>query len=527
MNKAPLVSVVTPIYRPRIGHLKTCIKSVLSQTKDDWQLVLVDDASKDPKIDALLASYATDPRIIVHRRTENGGIVTASNDALNLAEGRLVAFLDNDDVLAKTAIAELAHYAKMYPKAEVFYSDRAHIKANGSKSKMPSFLKPDWSPERFRANMYLAHLTVVNREAALAVGGFRKEYEGSQDHDLVLRIVERGKPVIHVPKVLYKWRETESSTASNADAKPYAREAGLRAVTDHCRRMGITCKPEHGKAPGWYVLNRTPDPGTKVSIVIPTRGSRGVIFGEERCLVVEAVRSVVRHAYVAEYEFVVVYDADGDLKYLDDVVEVGNGRVRLVPFHGEFNFSTKVNVGALHATGNVILLLNDDVQAVSPNWLDHLTALALDPEVGTVGAKLLFENGLVQHGGIGVKGPWNVFNADRHAPNNGGYFGSLIADHEVVGVTAACLAIRTELYFELGGFCEDFPNSYNDVDFSFKALLEGYRNIAANSIELYHFESMTRDSAVNVSDHSAIFGRWRKVFMYDPYLRGISMPIKR
>ncbi len=524
---APFVSIVTPIYRPRIGHLKTCIKSVLSQTKNDWQLVLVDDASKDPKIDALLASYATDPRIIVHRRTENGGIVAASNDALNLAEGRLVAFLDNDDVLAKTAIAELAHYAKMYPKAEVFYSDRAHIKANGSKSKMPPFLKPDWSPERFRANMYLAHLTVVNREAAIAVGGFRKEYEGSQDHDLVLRIVERGKPVIHVPKVLYKWRETESSTASNADAKPYAREAGLRAVTDHCRRMGITCKPEHGKAPGWYVLNRTPDPGTKVSIVIPTRGSRGVIFGEERCLVVEAVRSVVRHAYVAEYEFVVVYDADGDLKYLDDVVEVGNGRVRLVPFHGEFNFSTKVNVGALHATGNVILLLNDDVQAVSPNWLDHLTALALDPEVGTVGAKLLFENGLVQHGGIGVKGPWNVFNADRHAPNNGGYFGSLIADHEVVGVTAACLAIRTELYFELGGFCEDFPNSYNDVDFSFKALLEGYRNIAANSIELYHFESMTRDSAVSVQDHSSIFGRWRKVFMYDPYLRGISMPIKR
>ncbi len=517
-----LVSIITPVFRPRLDHLRACIDSVLQQTDPGWQLVLVDDASGDPVLTRVLESYADDPRVVLRTRAENGGIVAATNTALELATGKLIAFLDNDGVLAPEAISSVRRHHAANPTAEILYSDRGHIDEAGRPAGR-HFRKPDWSPERLRGNMYLAHLTVVSRAAAEEVGGMRPDFEGSQDHDLVLRISERGYPVVHIPEILYFWRTVEGSTASDPDAKPYASTASVRAVAEHCDRLGIEASVGESVNAGFYVLRRRPPRGTRVSILIPTAGTRREVFGSERCLVVEAIRSIVGHTYEVDFEILVVHDRGDRVDYLEDAVRAGAGRVRLIAYDEPFNFSRKVNLGALHAAGDVLLLLNDDTEVIDPQWLDHLASLALEPGVGAVGAKLLYENRTVQHAGISVVPPGGMANVGQGAPDHGGHFGSFLVDHEVVAVTGACLAVRTTTFVSLGGLSEEFAGSFNDVDFCFKARQAGYRNISANSVRLYHFESLSRDPTVTDHEHATMLGRWRHQLKSDPYLRRVGV----
>ena len=525
MSTAPIVSILTPVYRPDMGHFKACVDSVVDQTSTEWELILIDDASEDADLSDFLKQCAGHPQIVVVQRAENGGIVAASNDALRAADGKLVAFLDHDDMLAPTAIEQVVLASQANPTAEVLYSDRGHIDEEGKRVGR-DFLKPRWSPERLRANMYIAHLTALNREAALDVGGFHAEFEGSQDHDLVLRVTERGRPVVHIPEVLYLWRMSARSTAADPDTKPYARTNGAFAVQEHCKRTGIDATVVQGAAAGWYELERRPARGLTASIIIPTYGSHATIRGKDLCMVVEAVRSVAKHAYAVSYEFVVVYDDRPgiDLDYLEDLAEIAGDRLKPVRFTEPFNFSRKVNVGAIHASGDVLVLLNDDTEVITPDWLDHLCSLATEPGVGVAGPKLLLENGWVQHGGIGLVHGDVIVNVDNRQANDGGYFGALVSDHEVMAVTGACLAVRSDLYREVGGFSEDFAGSFNDVDFCFKLLNSGYRNIAANTIEMYHYESLTRDPQVKPSEHDNLYGRWYWFMQHDPYLREQSPP---
>ncbi len=518
-DELPLISIVTPVYRTPPEYLRDCVDSVLAQTGNNWELIVIDDGSDDPDLTELLEAYAeADSRILLYVRDRNGGIVEASNDGLRLANGEYIVFLDHDDLLTKSAISVVTKAVRANPAAEILYSDRRHVNAQGKRTG-PDFFKPDWSPERFRSNMYIAHLTVVKRSAALEVGAFDPEFEGSQDHDLLLRISERGNPVIHIRLPLYQWRASENSTALDPDAKPYAAVNGLKAVAAHCERMGIRAKPEHAERPGFYVLNRTPEPGSKVTIIVPTCGTHANVLGEDRCLVVGAVTSVSAHEYVADYEIVVVYDKRGDLSYLDDVVEAGKGRVRLLEYAEPFNFSRKCNVAAIRSDADVVLLLNDDIEVISPNWLDHMCALAMEPDVGAVGLKLYFENGLLQHAGLGTS-LGNAFANGWGTPDQGGHFSSTIIDHEVIGVTGACMAVRRDVYLEVGGFCEDYAGSFNDVDFSFKMLRAGYRNIAANSLSMYHFESLSRDPAITFNEESTLLSRWKYLGQEDRFTRG-------
>lgn len=498
---------------------------MVDQTSSDWELVLVDDASGDADLSRLLADYACHPQVTVVERSANGGIVAASNEALNTATGRFVAFLDHDDLLVPTSVERVVQTVQANPTAEVLYSDRGHVDEQGRAAGV-DFLKPRWSPERFRSNMYLAHLTVLSREAALAVGGFLQEFEGSQDHDLVLRVTERGKPVIHIPEVLYLWRMSARSTAADPDAKPYARINGAKAVQAHCDRQGIDATVVQGKSAGWYELERRPREGLMASIIIPTYGSRATIRGEDVCMAVEAVRSVVEHTYRVDYELVVVYDDRPgiDLSYLDDLAAIAGDRLKTVRFTEPFNFARKANLGAINSTGDVLVLLNDDTEVITPDWLDHLCSLATEPGVGAVGVKLLFENGWVQHGGVGLAKPGVIVNVDNRRSNDGGYFGTLVSDHEVMAATAACLAVRADLYREVGGFSEIYAGSFNDVDFCFKLLTAGYRNIAANTVEMYHYESLTRDPTVQPVEHDNLYGRWHWLMQRDPYLRMQSPP---
>lgn len=520
------LSFMTPVYRPDLAHFTACAASVLGQTVSDWEWVIVDDGSHQPELSRYLADLRTDSRITVVTREENGGIVAASNDGLHRATGNVVALLDQDDVLAPQAASRVLETFAANPDATIIYSDRGHIDGDGQPTGR-DFLKPQWSPVRLTGNMYLAHLTVLNRDSALAVGGFRTEFEGSQDHDLVLRMSELPGRVIHIPEVLYYWRMTPQSTAANADAKPYARTAGVRAVQEHLDRTGQKATASESWAPGFYRVTRTP-PDVTASIVIPTMGSRARVWDQDRCLVAEAVASVCAQNYHVDYEIVVVYDdRDGlNLAYLDDLRQTAGDRLRLVRFDRPFNFSEKINAGVLASVGEVIVILNDDIQVKTPTWLDDMVALAVLPGVGAVGVKLILEDGRIQHSALQVAPPADIHNADfGHDPSYGGYYGSLVVDHEVVGVTGACLAVKRSTFLEVGGFPEQLESSFNDVDFCFRLLDHGYRNVAAMGVELFHFESLSRDPTVNLDDFVKLRAFWLHRLAVDPYLRGRSKPI--
>ena len=512
-RRTPRVSIIVPVFRPEPRFLRLAIQSVLQQTMSDWQLILVDDASASPSVTDVLEWAASDPRVDLVTLPQNLGISGASNAGLALVDAPLLGLLDHDDMLEPDALAEVVSAAQRHPDAEIIYSDRDAVSAGGIPTE--TFLKPDWSPERLRANMYIAHLTVVGTNAAREVGGFDSRYDGAQDHDLVLRISERGRPGVHIPRVLYHWRQLPNSTALDPAAKPYAADRGRAAVQAHLDRTGHAGAVVHSPYAGTYLVNREPSP-CLASIVIPTRGSRRRVAGVDRVLVAQAARSIVAHRYVVDYEVVVVHDSDSDPGYLSELASILGDRLRVVDFGEPFNFSAKVNRGVEAARGEYVVLLNDDVEVISPGWLDQLVALAQYPDVGAVGAKLTFEDGMVQHAGHCFQ-RGQVLHIGMGLPDGPGPFASNVMDREVIGVTAACLAQRREVWERVGGLDETLPNNFNDVDFCWRIREAGYRVVQANSVRLVHHESQTRQSTVQDWEARRIIARIGDQLSHDPF----------
>jgi len=289
------LSVLTPVYEPPIAALRAAIGSVRAQDFEDWELILVDDRSPSDEVRAVLReAAAADRRITVLEREVNGGIVAASNDAIEAAAGEFFVLLDNDDLLARGALAHVARTLASDPTIDYVYSDEDKISPTGEHYE--EFRKPDWSPERLRGQMYTSHLSVLRGSLVREVGGFHEGFDGSQDHDLVLRVTERARRVVHIPHVLYHWRVVPGSAAGDVNAKPYAWVAGRKAVQAHMDRLGLPAKVDFGSLPGTYTVHREASSDHLVSIVIPTRGSSGIVWGAERVFVVEAVRSVLDKA---------------------------------------------------------------------------------------------------------------------------------------------------------------------------------------------------------------------------------------
>ena len=508
-------SVLTPVYAPAPDVLRATVESVLAQTFGDWELVLVDDCSPDPVTGALLAELAArDSRIVVETRTENGGIAAASQTALERAQGDFVALLDHDDLLTPNALATVAAALDAAPDADYLYSDEDKIN-NGVY--FDPFRKPRWSPERLRGQMYTAHLSVIRTSLAREVGGFRPGFDGSQDHDLVLRVTERARQIVHVPEILYHWRVVPGSAAGDPLAKDYAWDAGLRAVREHLERIGMDATAELGPLPGTYRIERRLPAERRVSIVIPTRGSTGMTWGQRRVFVVEAVRSALARTRHRNLEFVVVADTDTPQTVLDDLAAVAGEHLVLVPYDEPFNFSRKCNVGFLAATGDVVVMLNDDVEVISDNWLENLCAPLEDPAVGLTGAKLFYGDGSVQHGG-------HLYDRNEFshaflgaAPDSTIAFSALHVDREASGVTAACAALRRDTFERVGGFCEELPGNFNDVDFCFKIGHAGLRIVWLAHVELFHFESQSREPTVQKWEYQKVVDRWG-TYAVDPYL---------
>ena len=514
----PLFSVLTPVYDTPADVLSAMLRSVRGQSFTDWELCLVDDCSTETHVGEVLASAEReDARIRVVRREENGGIVAASNDALAMAQGEFVALLDHDDELHPKALARVAAAIETSPEADYIYTDEDKIDRTGRPS--GPFFKPGWSPERMRTQMYTCHLSVLRRGLVEEVGGFGSEFEGSQDWDLVLKVTERARQVVHVPEVLYHWRTLETSTAgSGEEAKPWAFEAGTRAVQAHCERIGLPAEVERDlDVPGVYHLLPRLRREPLVSIVIPTAGGSREVRFQEVVLIEHCLRSIVETSTYENYEIVCVCDGGIEPGLFERLRRIAGDRLRIVPFEEPFNFSAKVNRGVVHSSGGRVLLLNDDMEVVTPDWIERMVMYLELEQLGAVGARLITEDGRPQHVGILFENggyPGHIYHG--FSPGFRGYSNNVLVAQNYLAVTAACLMTTREAFDEVGGFSTLFPNNYNDMDFCLKLRTTGRRVAYDPDTILYHFESSSRDSEVTDWEKQQLLDRWLPLTTVDP-----------
>ncbi|MBS1846361.1 MAG: glycosyltransferase [Actinobacteria bacterium] len=510
-------SILTPVYETPAPVLWKMLESVRRQSFGDWEFCLVDDASPSSRVRKMLDRVATeDPRVRVFHRPENGGIVAASNDALELAEGEFIVLLDHDDQLHPDALRLVDAAIGDDEEVDYVYTDEDKIDESGHHA--GPFLKPDWSPERMRAQMYTCHLSVFRRALVDEVGGFDADFEGAQDWDLVLRTTEQARKVAHVPRVLYHWRSIATSAAAGEDVKPWAFEAGKRAVQAHCERIGLEARVERDvEDQGVYHLEPQLSREPAVSIVIPTNGQRREVRYEDIVLVENCVRSIVAASTYSNYEILVVVDAGTPGAVVEELYDLAGDRLKIVDFDRPFNFSDKINAGAVLAEGDHLVLLNDDIEVATPDWLERMAMYSQLDGVGAVGARLLLEDGRLQHGGVnferGLPGhPYYGWPGDA-----AGYANNLKVTRNLLAVTGACLMTPRDLFEEVGGLSLTFPINYNDVDYCLKLREIGRRVVFEADVTMLHFESSSRSSAVSEWEMLKLRARWSALTDPDPY----------
>lgn len=488
----PTISVLMPVYRTPERWLRAAIESVLAQFYPYWELCIVDDASPDPHIRALLEEYAArDRRIRVVRHPTNGGIAAASNTALSMAQGAWIALLDHDDQLTPDALLEVAA-AIVAHEPDAVYSDEDKLGVDGRF--YDATHKPGWSPELLRGTMYIGHLTCYRTAIVRSVGGFRSACDGTQDYDLALRVAGVTDRFVHIPKILYHWVAIPGSAADVLSAKSYAVERQKTAIEDAVAQQGATpfeVRP-HWRAGNWRVVHAPPSPAPLVSIVIPSAGHLGDVLGMKVDLLKNCVMSVFGSGGYDNVEVVVVHNGELDAETL--------AFLRAFPAVREFdcrrptfNFSERVNLGVEWARGDYVLLLNDDTQVISRSFLRDMVGLASQPGVGVVGPRLLFANGTIQHVGTlllnGVP-THALIGEHRLTP---GPQGIAQLTHNAVAATGACMLVSRRLYQDVGGFDTRLPVNYNDVDFCNRVRAKGLRIVIDPAIELYHFESQSKE----------------------------------
>jgi glycosyltransferase involved in cell wall biosynthesis len=512
----PKFSVILPVYNVEAKWLEKAIKSVQNQIYPDWELCIADDASTLPHIYSILTEYSKqDSRIKVIFRTENGNISAASNSALELATGDYVALLDHDDELEIDALFENAKLINHHPDADFIYSDEDKIDTQGKRI-LPCF-KPDWSPEYFYSCMYTCHLGVYRTSIIREIGGFRSEYDGSQDYDLVLRFIEKTQNIYHIPKILYHWRTIPSSAAASTQAKPWAYTAGRKALQAMLERSPYPGNVEETPNPGIYRVRRDIIGEPLISIVIPSAGIKMNTPKGSLCLLENCIHSINQLSKYRNYEIIVVDGYDIPQPILE---AIASPNLQLIRCAEPFNFSMRINLGAAKAKGQFLLLLNDDTQVISSDWLESMLELAQQPQIGAVGAKLLSPNSRIQHIGVMLLAgnPCHAFYGyDSEHP---GYFCSNIVNRNYLAVTAACLMMRQDVFWQLGGLDEDFPLNYNDVDLCLRAYQAGYRNVVTPYAQLIHYESVSRGKGLKPGEWQQFNDKWKdylKSLGADPY----------
>ncbi|MFN7922832.1 MAG: glycosyltransferase [Bryobacteraceae bacterium] len=504
----PLISVVMATCDSRPEWLREAIASVLDQTYHHWELCICDDASADPAVVSWLTEAAArDERIRMASNPQRSGISAALNRAASLANGDYLAFLDHDDRLSPVALDYVVEALQAGP-ADLLYSDEDWMTEEGRRER-PNF-KPGWSPDLLTSCMYMGHLLVARRAAFQFVGGFRGEFDGAQDYDLALRLTEGSAEVRHVPGVLYHWRKHQGSTASQPAAKPEAAAAGKRALADAARRRGWRAEVKPGGEAHSYALRRKPGSEPLVSLVICSRNMK--LLG--RCL-----RAVERNTSYRWREVVLVQHlAHGQRGAPPDDC----GPLRVVPYTGQFDFATMNNLGVARARGEILVFLNDDVEPLEADWLTAIASQLERPEIGVVGGRLLYPIGNVQHAGIAT----GMMDGAGH-PGRGLFTSDLWRwmnfTRNVTAVTGACLAIRRDLFEQLGGFDPRFPVNYNDLDLCLRARKAGYEVLVDSQVRMRHREGQSRSLGTRLWERERLYEVWGDLAQapdpfYSPFL---------
>lgn len=515
----PLLSIVMPVYNANVTWLDEAIESVRGQLYENWELCIADDHSTNPELLRYLKEkQAKDPRIKVVFREENGHISAASNSALEVASGDWVLLLDQDDLLSEQAFYWVVRAIHENPDSKLLYSDEDKINESGVRHN--PYFKSDWNRSLFYSQNMICHLGVYSREIVDRIGGFREGFEGAQDHDLALRFIEcvADHEIVHIPRVLYHWRVHPQSTAGGADAKPYAVIAGERAIQEHLDRSNINADVS-SDAYGYRVKYRLPDALPRVSLVIPTRNGLD--------LVRTCIESIISKTTYPDFEIILVDNGSDDpecLRYFSDIEEKYDC-VRVKRDDRPFNYSALNNSAVEEATGEIIGLVNNDIEVIEPDWLSEMVSIAIQPDVGAVGAKLLYPDNRVQHAGVviglgGVAGHGHL----KYHSDDPGYFSRLNVISEYSAVTAACLLVKKADFERVGGLNEEnLSIAFNDVDLCLKLKNLGLRNIWTPYALLYHHESATRGYEDN-PEKVARFNReaqymrdtWGEYIAHDP-----------
>ncbi len=516
----PLFSIIVPTYNTPARWLRRCIESACAQSYGDWELCISDDASSKDSVRTVIKHYqARDSRIKAVFRKENGHISASSNDALSLASGKYVVLLDHDDELHPHALYKMARAFKENPRWRLAYSDEDKIDEKGRR--YDPYFKPDWNYDLFLSHNCISHLGVYERALVSEVGGFRVGYEGSQDWDLALRCIERldGDQIGHVAHVLYHWRAIPGSTALAPGEKNYAHVAAIKSIQSHLDRIGRDGEVLEllGFAGNYRVRNRLPSPAPRVSLIIPTR--------DHADLLATAVNSILEKTEYPNYQIVIVDNQSQEQATFDLLDELhADPRVRVIKYDKPFNYSAINNFAVAQVDADIVGLLNNDVEVISPGWLEEMASHAIRPDIGAVGAMLYYPNSTIQHAGV-ILG-FNGVGVHAYADRPRGWLGMMLRGQllqNYSAVTAACLLIKRDIYLEVGGLDEKLVVAYNDVDFCLRVRAKGYRNLWTPYAELFHHESATRGSDMDSEKRErfdrevALFmERWGDFIKHDP-----------
>ena len=518
----PVISVILPTYNTPVQYLKEAVDSVFTQIYPHWELCIADDASSTPDTLDYLKSIASKDGVKVVYRKENGHISHTSNDALNIATGEYVLFLDHDDRLAPECLYAFVSQLQGDVVPDFMYADEGKFNDEGKYDF--AFFKPDWAPDTLESRNYILHPVCVRRALVEQVGGFTPGLEGAQDYDLMLRLTEKAKEIKHIPQVLYFWRMHANSTADleATDVKSYAFDAQRKALEAAFERRGVEVEVEpddqwKGVFHPRYKVKETP----KVSVIIPAHNQAEVT---KLCLT-----TLFEGTSYPDFDVLVLSNNSTDaefFKVLDAFQAKYPGRFRWIEQNYPFNYSKLMNAGFREVDGELICHLNNDVEIIKPDWMQRMVEQAIRPEIGAVGAKLLYPNRLVQHAGvvIGLHGCAGHTFVAANEEWGGPYF-QLAANTNYAAVTGACLMVHRDKYQAVEGFDELQVVEYNDIDFCLRLLAAGYRNLYLSKVVLIHHESLSRghphkDSAsykVHLSDVARFTKHWQTYMDNDPY----------
>ena len=480
---SPLISIITPLYNTPKEFFIDYLESIKNQTYSNWEICIVDASEK--KLGYIENLIKNDSRIKYKKLEENNGISENSNRAIEMANGEFLALIDHDDVIEKNALFEVVKVLNENKETDFIYTDEDKFEGNLTNRYFP-FFKPDFSPDFLRSNNYICHLSVIRKELVEKVGLFRKEFDGAQDFDLFLRVTEQTTNIVHIPKVLYHWRTHNLSTSQNMETKMYAIEAGKKAIEEHCKRLNMKAKVYEEKPLGLYRVKYELEEKPLVSIIIPNKDSIKYLK--------TAINSVLKSTYT-NYEILIVENNSKNsktFKYYDIIQK--NPKIKVIKYTEKgFNYSKINNFAVKQAKGKYIVLLNNDIKVITPDWLEEMLGICQRNEVGIVGAKLLYYDKTIQHAGVvigmgGIAGHVNRTISEKEP----GYFGRTKIINNFSAVTAACLMTKKELYEKVEGLDEKFAVAFNDVDFCMKIRKLNKLVVYTPYAKLYHYESKTR-----------------------------------